>query len=261
MTEIAAKISTRVLATALTFAMLTALALSGSSHEAVAEQKSNSLDSDSASVLTDEDIHNLRDEMESRGISDEDQEGILDKIQRGELPDSDNPEVEPVQSYNSPEDDEVEVLIFPDGSVAYTSIGSETELNNTGKIQARAVVGSEQCRKYWYNSGWERWDSCLIQYDGLAFKYSFRANVSLPHNASGRAIIRDVWEPTIWRAVGHTVQSKSVSIIQSWENKQNRTPARAQMRSTLQVAKIFSTKTIALDLEIRGRGVRIIPTM
>lgn len=261
MTEVAAKIRTRVLATALTFAMLTVLALSGAPHEAVAEHKSNSLDSDSISVLTDEDIHNLRDEMESRGISDEDQEGILDKIQRGELPDSDNPEVEPIQSFNSPEDDEVEVLTFPDGSVAYTSIGSEAELNNTGKSQARAVVGDEQCHKYWYNSGWERWDNCLIQYNGLAFKYSFRANVSLPHSANGRAIIRDVWEPTIWRAVGHTIQSKSVSIIQSWENKQNRTPARAQMRATLEVAKIFSTKTIALDLEIRGRSVRIIPIM
>ena len=33
------------------------------------------------------------------------------------------------------------------------------------------------------------------------------------------------------------------------------------MRATLQVAKVFSTKTIALTLKITGRKVSISPTM
>lgn len=219
------------------------------------------LDPSSVNTLSVEESNDLRDEMKHRGISEGDQEKIIDKIQRGELPDADNPEMSPVRSYVSPEKESVEVLIFEDGSVAYSSVGEGEGLDTVGKGQARSTVSSEQCRKYRYNGGWERWDGCLIQYNGIAFHYSFRANVSLPYKSSGRGIIRNVWEPTVWRAVGHTVQNSNVSIIQSWENKSNRTPARAQMRATLQVAKIFSTKTIALDLEIRGRGVRIIPTM
>ncbi|MCG7448865.1 hypothetical protein MHK11_11455, partial [Corynebacterium aurimucosum] len=55
--------------------------------------------------------------------------------------------------------------------------------------------------------------------------------------------------------------STNVSIIQGWEDKKTGTPAKAQMRATLQVAKVFSTKTIALTLKITGRKASIIPTM
>ena len=34
--------------------------------------------------------------MTSRGISNEDQEAIVEKIRQGELPDADNPDVEPI---------------------------------------------------------------------------------------------------------------------------------------------------------------------
>lgn len=73
--------------------------------------------------------------------------------------------------------------------------------------------------------------------------------------------VKSVWEPTVWKAFGHTVQNANVSIIQGWEDKKTGTPAKAQMRATLQIAKVFSTKTIALTLKITGRKVSIIPTM
>lgn len=218
---------------------------------------------DESLLPSEQDIQDMRDEMTSRGISNEDQEAIVEKVRQGELPDADNPDVEPIQVSESPEDSEVQVLKFPDGSIAYTSIGGGESVAEDGhaRIQARSTVGSEGCHRYWYNSGWERWDHCLIQYSGIAFKYSFRADVSLPHNSNGRGIIRRVWEPTVWKAFGHTVQNANVSIIQSWEDKKTGTPAKAQMRATLQVAKVFSTKTIALTLKITGRKVSIIPTM
>lgn len=212
---------------------------------------------------SEQDIQDIRDEMTSRGISNEDQEAIVEKIRQGELPDADNPDVEPIQVSKSSKDNEVQVLKFPDGSIAYTSIGDGESVAGDGHagIQARSIVDSEGCHRYWYNNGWERWDHCLIQYSGIAFKYSFRADVSLPHDPNGRGIIRRVWEPTVWKAFGHTVQSTNVSIIQGWEDKKTGTPAKAQMRATLQVGKVFSTKTIALTLKITGRKVSINPTM
>lgn len=222
-----------------------------------------SIEANESLLPSEQDIQDMRDEMTSRGISSEDQETIVEKVRQGKLPDADNPDVKPIQVSESPKNSEVQVLKFPDGSIAYASIGDGEPVAEDGyaRIQTRSIVGSEGCHRYWYNSGWERWDHCLIQYSGIAFKYSFRADISLPHNPNGRGIIRRVWEPTVWKAFGHTVQKTNVSITQGWEDKKTGTPAEAQMRATLQVAKVFSTKTIALTLKITGRKVSITPIM
>ena len=198
----------------------------------------------------------LRAEMTARQIDIATQDKLLAKIRNGELPDADNPEAKPVSRKSSDEDGLRETLVFADGSVAITTIGAAH-----GEQATTSGVRTSECNRYWYNSGWERWDNCLIEYSGIAFRYGFRANISLPHKSSGRAIIRHASQPTVWRAVGHTVQNRNVRILQSWESKQNRSPARAQMIATLQVVKIFSTKSIALNLDIRGRSVSITPKM
>lgn len=235
------------------------LPLSGVASAAPAQADSNSVTqaaSKDSQSLSDSEIQDLREDMRTRGISAENQDALIDKIRSGQLPDSDNPDVDPIDVSQSPTDENTQVLTFPDGSVAYTSIGKR----NSDKVQARGVQSSE-CHRYWYNSGWERWDNCLVEYRGTAFIYGFRANLSLPHDSNGRGIIRNVYQPTVWRSWGHTVQSTNVRIIQGWEDKKANYPARAQMTATLQVAKIFSTKTLGLTLEVRGRKVSINPQM
>lgn len=170
--------------------------------------------SEDLQLPTESEIQELRGNMEARGINAETQDALIEKILNGQLPDSDNLNVDPIDISESPNDENTQVLTFPDGSVAYTSIGKA----NSDQIQLRSVRSSE-CNRYWYNSGWERWDNCRIEYSGIAFRYGFLAHLSLPHDSNGRGIIRHVWQPTVWKSWGHTVQSSQVSIIQGWEDK------------------------------------------
>ncbi len=186
--------------------------------------------------------------MSARGISLSDQQQLLTKISSGKLVDADNPEALPIR------EDEIEAngklvrtLTFQDGSVAIA-----TSESSSPEISPRAS-GISQCRSYNYNSGWVRHDNCLVMYDGISFKYSFRASYSTTRHGGVNALIRSVSNPYVWRSVGHVVSNKYVSIINRSQN--GTSPARAQMVAEFQVLKVFSTVSLDLNLYVRdGRA-------
>lgn len=207
---------------------------------------------DSSSVLDRETEEQYRDILKRKGVTDSSlQEALLNKLRQGEILDADNPDIAPVSSEETREDNRVVTRsVFPDGSVGTTIIGADPKT-------IRAYYGISQCKKY--NHGdWTRHDNCRVAYDGISFAYSFIADYSTRRKNNVNATIRNAHSPAIHRAIGHSTSSPTVSITRSWQNGLI-TPAEARMSFEATPFKVFWTTTLSLRLQVAGSQAVVVP--
>lgn len=196
-------------------------------------------------VLTESLEQEYRDLFERKGIDDPQvQQGLLDRLRSGEMLDADNPDVEPIYSEEEVQDNRVVTYsMFPDGSVATTTVGSDP-------YASRAGYGIKNCRSY-NHGNWRRHDNCRIVYDGMSFSYSFYADYSTRRRGNVNAVIRKVYSPTIHRAIGHSTSSPNLTIVRKWQNG-NATPAVARMSFQATPFRVLWTTTLSIRLQVSG---------
>lgn len=192
-----------------------------------------------------------REVFEDRDIPVELWDSLIDKVSSGQLLDADNPDVDPIST--EPTVFEGESLIrntFADGSIAFTSIPLEETpvpaATDTGLITPFGTQ-VKSCTSRTSN-GYTYRENCRVVYDGISFSYSFRADFRTKSGTN--ANISKVHSPIVHRAIGHAVSDRKVERIRVTQSGNN--AAHARMSFDMQAAYVLWSRTIVLDLYVRG---------
>ncbi|NKY40903.1 hypothetical protein [Cellulomonas septica] len=120
--------------------------------------------------------------FEHHGVDPAAWDALLEKVARGELPDADSGQIDPVSSTRTIVDGIAVIRhVYPDGSVSLTSAPTGPAkpvrpLSSTpGAVTPLAAGSVSECSTS-SAAGYTYYNNCRIVYDGISFSYSFRAN-------------------------------------------------------------------------------------
>ncbi|XKH55570.1 hypothetical protein LG293_09895 [Citricoccus nitrophenolicus] len=199
-----------------------------------------------ATTLSAEDHAFLEQQFETLGVAEEVQDELVDGIARGDLPDADTGDVEPVQETERVlSDGTLEVRsTYPDGSVSLATEIPDVPVVDEGTITPFAVTGCgrSQSGNTTYMSG------CFVRHGATTWTMSFYANFRYGLNGH---YISSISQP---RTGGIGVGSGTLHYIQRSAGSSGTAIAEIRARQTQQVGGIGASRDIGMQLRVSLSG-------
>ncbi|XKH58399.1 hypothetical protein LG293_17385 (plasmid) [Citricoccus nitrophenolicus] len=198
--------------------------------------------------LSAEDHAFLEQQFKTLGVAEEVQDDLVESIARGDMPDADSGDVEPVQeSERVLRDGTLEVRkTYPDGSVNLATEIPDVPVVDQGAITPFSVTGCgrRQSGNTTYMTG------CFVRHAATTWTMSFYSNF---HYGLNGHYISSISQP---RTGGIGVGSGTLSYIQRSAGSSGTAIAEIRARQTQQIGGIGASRDIGMQLRVSLSGGR-----
>lgn len=189
---------------------------------------------DAFPALTVSEEREMRSNMTSLGIDGPTQERLIDKVEAGVLPDSLNPNAQPVETILvDTVGEEGQIAVYADGS------RSKATVEKASSAEVRASGGSISKCKVKTFSGGSNYSDCLVKVSHLLYVGQFNASYTLANG--GNSYISSAYN---WACAGFGCTIESTGIRKKSADLNG--PAKAEMRVRISGGPVATTGYVQL---------------
>lgn len=184
----------------------------------------------------------LRNAFIEAGVKTDKVDGLIEKVQNGELIDSLNPEIQPIEvSVKSIGESKVTTSVYPDGSTSEITIAPKANITLDGEVVGGNKTGG---------SSWFGWTNAEVKATWGVVNCYFHADMN---GGYGSATITKVYDYGI-TTLGGSFSNVSLYIVRANADVRAGTTAEARLTFRATAVNNLADTTVNLSLYLTGSG-------